>query len=296
MTETVRSRLRSRFHFCCSRMSPTQSEDFVTDYKNVSRPARAHLAQTSNTACTLLKGCCVLHRLMIIVVTLGACNGFIDSDLSGGGAGDDGSGSDGKAAARKKFDETVMPLLTSNCMGCHVGDDGHGWMKAMPDAYTSIKAWPHLVEVSIPDSSTMLTHGQHQGPAWTVEQSATILSWIVLERDAQETTQGPETTAMDVTDGANTMPLDDAGATGAKLHVHRAAPAARSLSLQHRDHRRDRRRAPHASAVRHLDGHEAVPRSGRQSSIRSTWMSRRAWPRPSVAACCSCRTFRPARS
>lgn len=144
-----------------------------------------------------------------------ACTGLIDG-VGSGGSGSAGGEDPPAAKPRETFEREVLPLLNANCKGCHV-DAEHGWMKAAPDEYTSVMAWPHLVEVLTPESSQLLTKGQHQGPAWTVEQAATVLSWIVLERSEHETTEGPETTAIAVVDGQNSIRLDDAGAAGSML-------------------------------------------------------------------------------
>lgn len=162
----------------------------------------------------------VLRWASILVLASSACTGLITGGSSGGGGddtGDDEASGSAAVAAREKFDKHVLPLLDSNCKGCHVGDDGQGWMKATPDAYTTIMGWPNLVSIISPESSRLLTKGMHQGPAWTPEQAATVLSWLSLERDAHQGPDSAKTEAMAVAEGQNMMPLDNAGAAGSML-------------------------------------------------------------------------------
>ncbi len=117
--------------------------------------------------------------------------------------------------ARDMFDHDVLPLISATCVGCHAGSDpAVAWMKPAPDEYTSVMAWPKLVEVATPATSNLLVKGQHQGPAWSPEQATTILSWIGAERDEHPPEMVVETNAVDVVEGANTLTLDAIGSTG----------------------------------------------------------------------------------
>lgn len=120
--------------------------------------------------------------------------------------------------ARARFDQDVLPLVTTACAGCHAnGDAAIAWMKANPDEYTTMTMWPRLVELGAPATSNLLVKGMHQGPAWSVEQASTILTWIEMERDEHPVEQVVETGAVDVTAGMNTLMLDSVGAEGTTL-------------------------------------------------------------------------------
>jgi mono/diheme cytochrome c family protein len=122
------------------------------------------------------------------------------------------------ATAREKFDHDVLPLVTGTCSGCHAGSDpAVQWMKPAPDEYTAMLAWPNLVNLETPSTSTLLIKGQHQGPPWSADQATLILGWIDAERDEHPPEMTVETNAVDVVEGANTLSLDAIGSVGSSV-------------------------------------------------------------------------------
>jgi hypothetical protein len=120
--------------------------------------------------------------------------------------------------ARASFEQNVNPLITATCNVCHGGSDAAvAWMKPDPDIYTTVMSWPHLVDVSAPGTSMILTKGAHEGPVWSVDQAATILTWLQLEHDERPVDPTIETHAIDVVQGANTLALDAIGSTGSSI-------------------------------------------------------------------------------
>jgi hypothetical protein len=120
--------------------------------------------------------------------------------------------------ARASFEQNVGPLIAATCNACHGGSDpAIAWMKPDPDTYSTVMSWPHLVDVSAPGTSMILTKGAHEGPVWSVEQAATILTWIQLEHDERPVDPTIETHAIDVVQGANTLSLDAIGSTGSSM-------------------------------------------------------------------------------
>ena len=172
---------------------------------------------------------CVLSRPLIALLFSAAtaatvgCEGSLVSTLGGddhpdaanSGSPDAGAG----GAAKAMFVSTVQPILTTNCSGCHAGNDGNGWLRPNPDAYTSVMAFSKLVDTGSPTSSTMLTRGQHEGPMLQPADAAAILTWIQAEAAERHTSGGDtiKTDAVEVTAGDNTVPLDNVGAKGATL-------------------------------------------------------------------------------
>src|SRR5262249_10245416 len=102
--------------------------------------------------------------LALVAMALGACVGGIDS-MSGGD--DTPSGS-----PRQMFDQTVAPLLTAKCAGCHVGPETSSTdMFLGPDgvsSYYSTLTNDRAVNGGFnPDAATILLKGKHDGPPWT---------------------------------------------------------------------------------------------------------------------------------
>jgi len=159
--------------------------------------------------------------MLLSTAALGGCTGLVE----GWGAPEEvavdepDAGVETVATARAAFDRDVLPLVTTMCSGCHAnGDMAIAWMKQTPDEYTTMKGWPHLLELGAPATSMLLVKGMHQGPAWSAEQSAQILSWIDMERDEQQPVEMVvEIPAADIVDGMNTFPLDTVGSVGSKV-------------------------------------------------------------------------------
>ncbi|HTL84509.1 MAG TPA: hypothetical protein VL856_04960 [Acidimicrobiia bacterium] len=106
----------------------------------------------------------------------------------------------------------------------------------MPDVYAQkndlMTYEPQVVNLTAPQSSRILTKGQHEGPAFTAEQTSKVLDWIQKEKDAAGSTgeTGPslETAAflpLICTSGApgtqdcpfNNVDLTDVGIPEAKI-------------------------------------------------------------------------------
>jgi hypothetical protein len=121
--------------------------------------------------------------------------------------------------ARKMFDEQVTPLLNDTCAVCHVSAEGQNFLQPNPDLYTAVLTWPGLVNLSDPVSSRLLAKGAHDGPAWTNDQERIIRTWISLESDLRdvEPIKPVSTVAQQVTEGANTIDLDEVGLDGTTI-------------------------------------------------------------------------------
>jgi len=97
-------------------------------------------------------------------------------------AGDGGMPGIDPEAGRTPFGENVLPALEESCGGCHGADStAPPFMAPAPDVYSTVMAWPALVEPGSPSSSRLLTKGEHAGPAFSTEQAAVVREWIDLE-------------------------------------------------------------------------------------------------------------------
>jgi len=97
-------------------------------------------------------------------------------------------------SAKQLFNTKVLPLLTATCGACHsrsVGV-GPGFLASVSsdptvyDPYPIVVGWNGFI-VSDPVLSQLLTKGQHEGPALTMDQSTAVLTWLdkeKAERDA----------------------------------------------------------------------------------------------------------------
>ncbi|HVK77663.1 MAG TPA: hypothetical protein VM734_30370 [Kofleriaceae bacterium] len=173
-----------------------------------------------------------MRAVLLPTLLLAACVGQLEpgtGDGDGDGAGPDAGGDDPAAAAKASFDTNVKPLMEGFCRACHGGTDALGFLRAEPDVHTTVMMWPGLIDLDTPSSSRVLTKGAHDGPAWTVEQAATIRSWIDLEvvaRAGDDEEEVIETPIIDPVAGLNTIPLDVIGLTGASVQFQ-----AEKLSL-----------------------------------------------------------------
>ncbi len=139
-------------------------------------------------------------------------------EITNGATGDDVLTPE-EIAAKSAFDQTVTPVLNGFCGSCHSGSMANiDFMKPDPDMHTHLLTWPGLVNLDTPTSSKLLTHGAHSGPAFTGEQSATVLDWINLEKIAAG---GPatsvETQAFQPQPGVNTVDLTSIGLPGSTI-------------------------------------------------------------------------------
>ena len=170
----------------------------------------------------------------VAMVAVMGCTGLIDNHS--------GEDSPELAAAKVAFADQAMPVLGANCGGCHQSQQGAAFMAGMGlDVRDTLLNYdPQVVNLTAPGSSRLLTKGPHSGPGLTGEQTAAVLSWIKLEKDAQV---DPTANAPDIeipqfaptlcpmgTDVAacptNDLDLGVVGLAGAKLHfVAQALPS-----------------------------------------------------------------------
>ncbi|HEX2688049.1 MAG TPA: hypothetical protein VHN14_15580 [Kofleriaceae bacterium] len=128
----------------------------------------------------------------ILMVTLVSCTGLIDG-------GSDGLTPEQRAAATK-WKNNALPVLRTNCIGCHDGS------RANVDFLTGAKDLeihdrlmsytPAVVNLEAPGSSRLLTKGLHDGPEFKTEDLSTILQWIQAERAAQASDPATAPTAL----------------------------------------------------------------------------------------------------
>ena len=91
-----------------------------------------------------------------------------------------------RLSARTIFDTQVLPLVLPSCGGCHKvqGGTGPAFLASISptnyDPYLITSTWPGFISTS-PELSALLTKGQHEGPAFTLDQYATVLSWLSQE-------------------------------------------------------------------------------------------------------------------
>ncbi|HEY0193440.1 MAG TPA: hypothetical protein VGC42_20125 [Kofleriaceae bacterium] len=126
----------------------------------------------------------------VAMAMLGACVGGIDNGT--GGSGDDGSGGSGSGTQNAKalFDSSVAPLLTANCATCHVGPEtsstnmflGADGLSSYYTTLTNDRAINGGFDAS---AATLLSKGQHEGPAWSTANKATITTWLMAELTAR---------------------------------------------------------------------------------------------------------------
>jgi hypothetical protein len=74
------------------------------------------------------------------------------------------------------FDANVEPILQSQCNACHGA--GVGGPSAVSLDYNTIISTPALNGGNDPQSSQLLTKGDHEGPAFTAAQESVILQWL----------------------------------------------------------------------------------------------------------------------
>lgn len=118
------------------------------------------------------------------VFGLGAgCTGLIDNK---GGAN---SGTPEEAAAKQAFINEALPVLNTNCAGCHNGSQAGIGFLATTDGDLGIRDTligfdPQIVNLDAPQSSRLLTKGTHNGPALLADQASALLDWLNAEKAA----------------------------------------------------------------------------------------------------------------
>ena len=115
-----------------------------------------------------------------LLLTMASCTGLID------GAGDGLTSQE--RTARQKWSQNALPLLKANCGSCHGGSRMTiDFMTGGTDLEIRdrIKVYtPSVVNLDAPSSSRLVVKGQHDGPAFSVEDRSTILLWLEAEQSA----------------------------------------------------------------------------------------------------------------
>ena len=113
----------------------------------------------------------------------------------------------GDESPRELFNRTVMPKL-AQCSACHVGPSTQttnpflGEVMSSADGYYgALEADRGVIGGWVPAAATILTKGQHTGPAWSPGDAEIVTAWITAEQlirgvDTTPTPPGnPATTA-----------------------------------------------------------------------------------------------------
>ena len=121
--------------------------------------------------------------LPAVVLVFAACSGEIQSDIYE-------DLDPREQVALEKWVEKALPVLGTKCVMCHDGSMPMiGYLSGATDLEkrdTLIAYMPAVVNMNAPQSSRMLTKGNHTGPALEAKEASDILSWIVAERDARD--------------------------------------------------------------------------------------------------------------
>jgi mono/diheme cytochrome c family protein len=125
----------------------------------------------------------------IVLMTLASCAGLID------GSGDGLTTQE--RTARKQWTEKALPALKTNCGSCHAGSRPNlDFISGTTDLEIRdrIKTYtPSVVNLDAPGSSRLVVKDQHEGPAFSVEDRAAVVTWLLAEQSA--TTHDPITNA-----------------------------------------------------------------------------------------------------
>ncbi len=148
------------------------------------------------------------------------------SALSDGGADAPVTKQEVRVARAEAEFRKVEPEFVKTCGGasgvCHVNGTYAGNPQkflAAPDAYKSIKASPGIL-VKDPYQSTIITKGQHAGPAlYGNPLEKQLIDWLILESLVLAGEDLPTTDPVSIVMGANEIDLSKAatGITGVKL-------------------------------------------------------------------------------
>lgn len=73
----------------------------------------------------------------------------------------------------------MEPLLVAECADCHAGSGSYPpkFLQA-DDVLARVLAHPGLVSPGEPNASSLLTKGEHNGPAFSPEATSTVSAWI----------------------------------------------------------------------------------------------------------------------
>ena len=126
------------------------------------------------------------------VIMMVGCTGLIGS--SGDGLSPNGE------IALDKWEHKALPVLQTNCVGCHgpafMANGAPGFLVGDTDLAirtTLLGFSPQIIDLDAPPSSQMLTKGIHNGPALTAQNASDILEWIKAEAVADAETTGGDT-------------------------------------------------------------------------------------------------------
>ena len=175
----------------------------------------------------------MLDALRLLAAASGAfamgCTGLIDN----GGTGDL---TPEQAEARRAWIDEAQPVLAQNCAACHDGSRANIAFLEGADVLLQrddlIAYEPLVVNLTAPQSSRILTKGQHEGPALNAAGTSAVLQWIQKQKDAEgvdggtgpklETAPFLPLICTSGTPGSDTCPfndvaLDEVGVAGAKI-------------------------------------------------------------------------------
>jgi len=152
-----------------------------------------------------------------------ACTGIDRASAIGGDTKDShgvaGSGSD--ADTKKVFDETVAPILETNCASCHTaGRAGPPFLEPIPDTHSAVVNREGLLDFANPPESLLVTRGAHSGPALSTQDASVITTWITLEAAIKKDGQSfieISTNLVPLTPGKVTLDLSAVGLTGSSM-------------------------------------------------------------------------------
>ena len=134
------------------------------------------------------------------------------AEVPGDGVDED----DPRAALKGQFQRDVQPLLEATCAQCHAGSREFIDFMApqppeFPGMYERVINWPSLVNVEDAGQSRMVTKGQHEGRAWTLEELNLINPWLAAEAEFGSSGEEIDTTEVTPLNGRNTHDLGDLG-------------------------------------------------------------------------------------
>ncbi|HEY5924935.1 MAG TPA: hypothetical protein VIV11_24810 [Kofleriaceae bacterium] len=131
--------------------------------------------------------------LLAVVFVSAACSGEIQSDIYE-------DLDPRQQVALEKWVEKALPVLGTKCVMCHDGSMPMiGYLSGATDLEkrdTLIAYMPAVINMNAPQSSRMLTKGDHTGPALEAKEASDILTWINAERDARPEIPPIRTTQM----------------------------------------------------------------------------------------------------
>jgi hypothetical protein len=146
----------------------------------------------------------MIKLLAIVAVVLGGCNLYFNQPSNnppisppisppgggGGGIGVPDAGFGGPDAAftgpggvYAEFVQNVYPILSTQCLGCHLGAPTNplalfGSAADPNDVYTAVIDDPALTGCWVPGNSELLTKGAHEGPPLSQTEQGIIVEWL----------------------------------------------------------------------------------------------------------------------